>query len=95
MTAVKLNFLTLPSMQTSLTVLIPTVAFLFLVSAQYKRSQYLKRFRLPPGPPEKPLIGNLLDFDLRAIGIRFTEYKSIYGVFSFSTPLKLKKTMID
>ncbi|TCD64317.1 hypothetical protein EIP91_004264 [Steccherinum ochraceum] len=34
---------------------------------------------LPPGPPTKPLIGNVLDFPTRAIYKRFAEWASIYG----------------
>ncbi|EKM50919.1 uncharacterized protein PHACADRAFT_57168, partial [Phanerochaete carnosa HHB-10118-sp] len=35
----------------------------------------------PPGPPSKPVIGNILDVSPKAGWIKFTKYKDIYGEF--------------
>ncbi|EKM50920.1 uncharacterized protein PHACADRAFT_151345 [Phanerochaete carnosa HHB-10118-sp] len=35
----------------------------------------------PPGPPSKPVVGNILDVSPKAGWIKFTKYKDIYGEF--------------
>ena len=36
--------------------------------------------RYPPGPPARPLVGNILDVSPQGAWTKFTEYKSIYGL---------------
>ena len=36
--------------------------------------------RYPPGPPARPLVGNILDVSPQGAWTKFTEYKSKYGL---------------
>ena len=36
--------------------------------------------RYPPGPPAKPLVGNILDVSPQGAWTKFTEYKAVYGL---------------
>lgn len=35
--------------------------------------------RLPPGPPTKPIVGNILDFSPHGAWYKLTAYKHVYG----------------
>ncbi|KAI0919557.1 hypothetical protein AcV5_001591 [Taiwanofungus camphoratus] len=39
--------------------------------------------RFPPGPPQKPLVGNILEVSPKGAWTRFTEYKEQYGDLVF------------
>ena len=36
--------------------------------------------RYPPGPPAKPLVGNILDVSPQGAWIKFTQYQDVYGL---------------
>lgn len=42
--------------------------------------------RFPPGPPAKPLVGNIFEVSAQAGWLKFTEYKKTYGAYPVSKP---------
>ncbi|EKM50901.1 uncharacterized protein PHACADRAFT_212817 [Phanerochaete carnosa HHB-10118-sp] len=57
------------------------VILLALVSSGLRRRRSTVKF--PPGPPSKPVIGNILDASPRAGWVKFTKYRGIYGDLVF------------
>ncbi|EKM49581.1 uncharacterized protein PHACADRAFT_154053 [Phanerochaete carnosa HHB-10118-sp] len=57
-------------------------AVILLVLALYRLRRWRPTAIYPPGPPSKPVIGNILDVSPKAAWIKFTKYKDIYGEFN-------------
>jgi hypothetical protein len=61
--------------------LLLTAAFATIVLLiSWTRSQALKRSRLPPGPPQWPIIGNLLDMPTSFEWFRYKEWGEKYSI---------------
>lgn len=57
------------------------VAITFVYAIRQRSSR--KKYPLPPGPPGKPIIGNILEVTPGA-WLKFTEYRETYGKLAFS-----------
>lgn len=45
----------------------------------FTRNRHSAKLPYPPGPPAKPLLGNILEVSPRGAWTKFTELKSVYG----------------
>ncbi|KAH9942871.1 cytochrome P450 [Amylocystis lapponica] len=59
------------------------VLALCILLERYWWSEYFKSRPYPPGPPMKPIIGNILEVISQEAWIKFTEYKKQYGDLLF------------
>ncbi|KAG9311163.1 cytochrome P450 [Chiua virens] len=73
---------------------------LILLSAQLWRNHSVqarlsKGFPLPPGPPRRPLVGNLFDIPLSEHWHKFLEWKRLYGEIVYVTALGNKMLVLN
>lgn len=81
-TARNVSFLLLgPTMADTSLLLVVVTSFVFALAFKLitARRKSKKGYRLPPGPPAKPIVGNLLEIPKKHSWIKFHEWAKEYG----------------
>ena len=65
--------------QATIILIVATLALVTYLSLFRRKQKLPKGSRLPPGPPGKPLVGNLLDIPAKHSWLQFKKWSDQYG----------------